>query len=50
MLSARTLDSVKRAVKSVDRKKDGGRELKARGEEVLENLREFMKYRRGLRF
>lgn len=41
---------MRRAVRSVDRKKEGGRALRARGEETLENLRAFVKYRRGLGF
>lgn len=42
---------MRRAVRSVDRKKPGpeGRALRARGDEVLENLRAFVKYRRDLR-
>ena len=43
------IDTVRRAVRSVDRKKEGGRALRARGEEILDNLRAFVKYRRGLR-
>ncbi|KAI5117703.1 hypothetical protein M0805_003193 [Coniferiporia weirii] len=43
------VDSVKRAVRAVDRKKEGGRALRARGEEILENLRAFIRYRRDLK-
>ena len=44
-----SIDTVRKAVKSVDRKKPGGKALRARGEEVLDNLRAFVKYRRELR-
>jgi hypothetical protein len=44
-----SIEVVRRAVKSVDRKKPGGKALRARGEEVLENLRAFVKYRRDLK-
>ncbi|EJC98665.1 uncharacterized protein FOMMEDRAFT_128966 [Fomitiporia mediterranea MF3/22] len=46
---ANAIPNVRRAVRSVDKKKEGGRELRARGEEVLENLRAFVKYRRELK-
>ena len=46
---ATSLDNVKRAVKGIDRKKEGGKALRARGEEILTNLRAFMKYRRELK-
>lgn len=44
-----SIDGVKKAVKSIDRKKEGGRELRRRGEEVKENLVAFVGYRRSLR-
>jgi hypothetical protein len=44
-----SVDGVKRAVKSIDRKKPGGRELKERGEETRDNLVAFIKYRRKLK-
>jgi hypothetical protein len=48
-LSNTGLDCVRRAVRAVNRKNEGGRELRERGEETLENLRNFIKYRRNLR-
>ena len=39
---------VKKAVKAIDRKKEGGRELRRRGEEVYENLVAFIQYRKEL--
>ncbi|KLO07006.1 ARM repeat-containing protein [Schizopora paradoxa] len=44
------LPNVKKAVKSIDRKKEGGRLLRGHGEEVLDNLRGFIKYRSNLKF
>ncbi|KAG9027760.1 hypothetical protein FRB95_007419 [Tulasnella sp. JGI-2019a] len=41
-------DRVKRAVKAIDRTKEGGRELREFGEGVLVNLDGFVKYRQGL--
>ena len=43
------IDNVKRVVKSIDRKRSDGRALRARGEEILTNLRAFVKYRRELK-
>lgn len=43
-----SLNNIKTAVKSIDRRKDGGRELRRRGEEVYENLRDFIQYRKDL--
>jgi len=43
------VEGVKRAVRSVDKRKEGGKELRRRGDEVLENLVAFVKYRRGLK-
>jgi hypothetical protein len=43
------VDGVKKAVKGIDRKKPGGQELKARGEETRDNLVAFVKYRRKLK-
>ncbi|VDB84234.1 unnamed protein product [Peniophora sp. CBMAI 1063] len=43
-------EGVRKAVRGIDRKKEGGRELKRRGEEVRDNLVEFIKYRRALKF
>ncbi|KAI0032161.1 ARM repeat-containing protein [Vararia minispora EC-137] len=44
------VEGVRRAVRGIDRKKEGGRELRRRGEEVRDNLVAFIKYRRGLKF
>ncbi|KAJ7233513.1 armadillo-type protein [Mycena haematopus] len=46
---AGAVDGVKKAVKAIDRRKEGGRELRRRGEEVRDNLVAFIDYRRGLR-
>lgn len=43
------IEGVRRAVKAVDKRKEGGKELRRRGDEVLENLVAFVKYRRGLK-
>jgi hypothetical protein len=40
---------VRRAVKGIDRKKEGGRELRTHGEEVRDNLIAFVRYRRTLK-
>jgi hypothetical protein len=45
---ADSLDGVKKAVKAIDRRKEGGKELRRRGDEVRENLEGFIEYRRGL--
>ncbi|KAJ7471753.1 armadillo-type protein [Mycena latifolia] len=45
---AGSVDGVKRAVRAIDRKREGGRELRRRGEEVRDNLVAFVAYRRGL--
>lgn len=45
---AGSIDGVKKAVKAIDRRKEGGRELRRRGEEVRDNLVAFVEYRRGL--
>lgn len=48
---AQSVDGVRRVVKSIDKRQGGedGRELRRRGEEVLENLVGFVKYRRKLK-
>lgn len=47
---AQSVDGVRKAVKSIDKRRgEDGRELRRRGEEVLENLVAFVKYRRRLR-
>lgn len=43
-----SVDGVKKAVKAIDRRKEGGRDLRRRGEEVLENLVAFVQYRKDL--
>ncbi|KAF5352474.1 hypothetical protein D9756_005865 [Leucocoprinus leucothites] len=43
-----SVEGVRRAVKNIDRRKEGGRELRVRGDEVRENLVAFIKYRRRL--
>ncbi|KAJ6510364.1 armadillo-type protein [Mycena sanguinolenta] len=46
---AGAVDGVKKAVRAIDRRKEGGRELRRRGEEVRDNLVAFVEYRRQLR-
>ena len=47
---AQSVDGVRKAVKSIDKRRgEDGRELRRRGEEVLENLVAFVKYRRRLK-
>jgi hypothetical protein len=43
------VDLVKKTVKSIDRRKPGGRALRLRGEEVYENLVAFIRYRNNLK-
>ncbi|KAJ6589162.1 armadillo-type protein [Mycena capillaripes] len=45
---AASVDGVKKAVRAIDRRKEGGRELRRRGEEVRDNLVAFIEYRKGL--
>lgn len=45
---AASIDGVKKAVKAIDRRKEGGKELRRRGEEVRENLEAFIQYRKEL--
>jgi len=48
---AQSVDGVRKAVKSIDKRRgEDGRELRRRGDEVLENLVAFVKYRRRLKF
>lgn len=44
-----SISGVKKAVKAIDRRKEGGKELRRRGDEVVENLVAFVKYRKDLR-
>ncbi|KAI0299778.1 ARM repeat-containing protein [Russula brevipes] len=46
---AGAVEGVRRAVKGIDRKKGGGRELRRHGEEVRDNLVAFVRYRRSLK-
>jgi hypothetical protein len=45
-----SVEGVRKALKSVDRRRGGGKELKRRGDELRENLVEFIRYRRNLKF
>ncbi|KAG8799806.1 hypothetical protein FRC16_004319 [Serendipita sp. 398] len=45
-----SVDGFRKAVRSIDKRKEGGRDLRRRGDEVLENLIAFVKYRRSLKF
>ncbi|KAI0053405.1 ARM repeat-containing protein [Auriscalpium vulgare] len=45
---AGAIEGLRKAVKGIDRKKEGGRELRRRGEEVRDNLVAFVQYRRQL--
>lgn len=45
---AGAVEDVRRAVKGIDRRKEGGRELRRHGEEVRDNLIAFVRYRRAL--
>jgi hypothetical protein len=44
-----SVDGVKKAVKAIDRRKEGGQDLRKRGDLVRENLVEFIKYRKSLK-
>jgi hypothetical protein len=46
---AGAVEDVRRAVRGIDRKKEGGRELRRRGEQVRDNLIAFVRYRRALK-
>jgi hypothetical protein len=45
-----SVDGIRKAIRGIDRRKEGGKELKRRGEEVRDNLLAFIKYRKNLRF
>ena len=45
-----SVEGIRKAIKSIDRRRQGGKDLKRRGDEVRENLVEFIKYRRNLKF
>lgn len=42
--------ALKKAVKAIDRRQEGGQDLRRRGDAVCENLRDFIQYRRDLVF
>ncbi|KDR85674.1 hypothetical protein GALMADRAFT_234679 [Galerina marginata CBS 339.88] len=44
-----SVGSIKTAVKAIDRRIEGGKELRRRGDEVRENMIDFIQYRRDLR-
>jgi hypothetical protein len=43
------MDVVKKTVRGIDKRKEGGKELKEFGEELAVNLGAFIKYRKGLK-
>jgi len=43
------VEPIRKLVRGINKKKPGGIELKRRGEEIRDNLVDFIKYRRGLR-
>ena len=45
---ASNVEGFKKAVRAIDRRKEGGKELRHRGDEVRENLVAFIQYRHGL--
>ena len=45
---ASNVESVKKVVRAIDRRKEGGKELRRRGDEVRENLVAFIQYRKDL--
>lgn len=47
---AASAESFKKAVRAIDRRKEGGKELRRRGDEVRENLVAFIQYRKDLGF
>jgi len=44
-----SVEGIKKAVRSVDRRREGGKELSRRGDEVRENLVDFVRYRKNLK-
>jgi hypothetical protein len=44
-----SVEGIRKAVKSVDRRREGGMELKRRGDLLRENLVDFIRYRRNLK-
>ncbi|KZT30974.1 ARM repeat-containing protein [Neolentinus lepideus HHB14362 ss-1] len=47
---AQSVEGFRRTVRGIDKRKEGGRELRMRGDEVRENLQAFVEYRRDLGF
>jgi len=45
---ASNIEGFKKIVRTIDRRKEGGNDLKRRGDEVRENLVAFIQYRRDL--
>lgn len=45
---ASNVEAVKKVIRTIDRRKEGGKELRRRGDEVRENLVAFIQYRRDL--
>lgn len=45
---ASNVENVKKVVRAIDRRKEGGKELRRRGDEVRENLIAFIQYRKDL--
>ncbi|KAL0068606.1 hypothetical protein AAF712_004322 [Marasmius tenuissimus] len=44
-----SVDGVKKAIRGIDKRREGSRDLRRRGDEVRENLVAFIQYRRSLR-
>ncbi|KAH0591152.1 hypothetical protein J132_04862 [Termitomyces sp. J132] len=44
-----SIESVRKAVRGIDKRKEGGKELRSRAEEVRDNLAAFIQYRKDLR-
>ncbi|KAJ2917874.1 hypothetical protein MD484_g2591, partial [Candolleomyces efflorescens] len=45
-----SVEGVRKAIRGIDKKKEGGADLRKRGDLVRENLVDFIKYRRSLKF
>jgi len=45
-----SVEGIRKAIKSVNRRREGGLELRRRGDLLRENLVEFIRYRRDLKF
>lgn len=44
-----SVDGIKKAVKAIDRRKEGGKDLRSRADLVRENLVDFIQYRKSLK-